>query len=316
MYRLKQLPEDFKVYEVSTVKPSPEKMGYSYWKLRKQEYTTPRAAYVIAAALHIPLKYIGYAGNKDKIAITEQNISIKNCTKERGEGIELKSIELEFLGYGKKPISLGELEGNKFEITARNIETAPKKMEKFLNLFGEQRFSTNNAEVGRSIVKREFQEAVEMILEKTGEQEEKVRTFLEGHPKDYVGAIRQIPKKILKIYVHSYQSRLWNETVIEYSKRGITKEKVPMIGFEINYKDDVISDIMKKEGLSERDFVIREIPELSSEGGERDMYCEIKGMDIGDLEEDELNPGMKKILLKFELGKGSYATECIKAMFS
>jgi tRNA(Glu) U13 pseudouridine synthase TruD len=77
-----------------------------------------------------------------------------------------------------------------------------------------------------------------------------------------------------------------------------------------------LEKIMEKENINFQDFVIRAIPDLSSAGTERKLYVEIKDLKIGELENDELNIGMKKIKVSFSLGKGSYATEVIKAMFA
>ena len=121
MYRLKETPEDFIVKEISIVKPG--KQGtYAYVLLKKRSYTTLRAIQHIAERLHIPLKDIGLAGNKDKDAVTEQVISVKNAGEKRIGNVGLKDIELEFLGYGNKPISLGDLEGNQFRIVARDVD--------------------------------------------------------------------------------------------------------------------------------------------------------------------------------------------------
>ena len=99
-------------------------------------------------------------------------------------------------------------------------------------------------------------------------------------------------------------------------KIGIAKEEVSLIGFEIHDKDKIISEIMSREKISERDFVIKELPELSAEGGTRKMLCEAENLEVGKLKDDELNPGMKKVLIKFRLRKGSYATEFLKELFS
>ena len=38
----------------------------------------------------------------------------------------------------------------------------------------------------------------------------KAAEYLEKNKNDYIGALRLIPKKILWLYIHSYQSYLWN----------------------------------------------------------------------------------------------------------
>ena len=136
-YQIKQLPEDFVVKEISNVKLV-DKGEYAIFRLKKKNYTTERAVQQIANALHINRKRVGYAGNKDRIAITEQNISIKYIKKDRVEKLNLKDIKLKFIGYSKEPISLGDLEGNSFEIIVRNITKSPICLKRIINYFGEQ----------------------------------------------------------------------------------------------------------------------------------------------------------------------------------
>ncbi len=330
--KIKQKPEDFLVKEVSSVNLDDEG-DYSVFRLRKKDYTTERAVQRIAKALNIDRKRIGYAGSKDKRAVTEQSISLRHANKEKTEVLNLKDIELEFLGYSKEPISLGDLEGNRFEIVVRNITESPVCLKRIVNYFGEQRFSTNNAEVGKAIVKKDFEKAVDRMLVHIGEDEKKVIAHLKKHRNDFVGALKRIPWKILKLYVHAYQSRLWNMTAKEYlnpkikNKAGpriedqleIFKIKLPLIGFasEIQDKDvkQIVEKVMQNEEIDYNDFVIRAIPDLSSAGDERSLYTDVKDLVIGELEPDELNKGKKKIKLTFSLGKGGYATEVVKAMF-
>ena len=48
------------------------------------------------------------------------------------------------------------------------------------------------------------------------------------------------------------------------------------------------------------------------EGSERDVFVEIKDLQICEKQEDELNSRKKKITLKFSLTKGSYATMAVR----
>ncbi len=308
MYKIKQLPEDFIVNEISNAKAK-DKGRYAYFWLTKRDYTTIRAICAVADALKMPIKRFGYAGTKDKKAVTKQMVSVLGCSRERLERVKLKDVTIEANGYGDEPISLGELEGNEFEIAVRNIDRKPEKIERVKNYFGEQRFSRNNAEIGKLLVKRRFEEAVKMIASAEGDYEARVKEELETHANDYIGALRTIPKKILQMYVHAYQSLLWNR-MAKKKKSG----KAPIIGFGTEETKE-IRKVLGDEGICIRNFVFNEIPELSSEGGERKVYSKVKNLEIGELEEDELNKGMKKCVVKFKLGKGSYATEAVKAMF-
>jgi len=334
-YKVKQIPEDFVVKENSNVKLV-AKGGYSVFRLKKKNYTTEKAVQQIADSLRIDRKRMGYAGSKDSKAVTEQLISIKGISREKAEALKLKDIELFFAGYANNPISLGDLEGNSFEIVVRNISKKPKKISRIVNYFGEQRFSKNNAEIGKAIIKKDFKKAVDRILDSIGENEKKIIAHLEKNRNDFVGALKLMPWKTLNMYIHAYQSKLWNETVKLLLKDSTTlnsgaiksktkvdnneKIKLPLIGFATEIQDNdvkrIVEKILQNEDVIKNDFVIRAIPELSGAGGERELFVEIKGLKIGELEDDELNKGKKKVRISFSLGKGSYATEVVKEMFS
>ncbi len=310
MYKLKQQPEDFIVTEISTIQPTSGE--YALFTLKKKNYTTIRALEQLSTALHKPLKAFGFAGSKDRQAITEQTCSAKGVSKAALENIALKDITLTYLGQLDRPVSLGQLEGNHFAITVRNIDALPKAKTTFINLFGEQRFSTNNAAIGKALVKRDFKKATELVLENTGEAEQRVQAALEQQPNNYLAALKQIPKLILRLYIHAYQSELWNRTAAETAKTTHDPITIPLIGFGTTGKQAIV----QAEGITPRDFIIKELPELSSEGSERELYATAEEVEIGKLENDELNEGKKKVLLKFKLGKGCYATEFIRQLFA
>lgn len=314
MYQIKQQAEDFIVKEISTVQLDTTGK-YSYFWMKKKNYNTLQAVQQIAEMLKIPSKKIGYAGNKDKKAVTEQMISVEGAPKERIALLKMKDITLKYKGSGDTRICLGDLEGNSFEITVRNIEKKPKLKKKFINYFGEQRFSTNNAEIGKAIIMKDFKKAVKLILQGTGRAEEKMREYLAKNTNNYVGALKTINKKILILYIHAYQSLLWNRAVQKHTTEKNEMTEVPIIGFGITTPDKCTDEIMLAEGIKPRDFVIKQIPEISSEGGTRKAVVTAANVSISKLEEDELNPGMNKTVIKFILPKGSYATEYIRQLF-
>lgn len=322
---IKQLPEDFIVKEISNVELL-DKGDFSIYLLKKKDYTTEKAVQSIADRLGIKRKFIGYAGNKDRKAVTEQLISIRT---NKNVDIRLKEIGLELLGYSDKPISIGDLIGNEFVITARDLNNKDiEKLESKIknkkifapNHFGEQRFSKDNVEIGRLIVKRDFKKAVELILKSNKSIENNIKSHLIKN--DYIGALRLIPKKILKLYIHSLQSYIFNLTVEEIINKKIinSNRKIPIIGFGSEIEDSkvekIVSNILKKEDIQPRDFIIRKIPELSAEGSERNIYMAVKDFRILESSDDELNKGKKKIKIMFKLDKGCYATVAVRYLFS
>ena len=104
MYKIKQLPEDFIVKEISNVKIETNGQ-YAYFLLKKINYTTIDALQVLSNKFKIPLKNFGFAGNKDRNAITEQKISIFRGSK-NFKNDKFNNIELTYIGNGKNPISI------------------------------------------------------------------------------------------------------------------------------------------------------------------------------------------------------------------
>ena len=282
--KLKQTPSDFIVKEKSNVVIG-EKGDYTYFLMEKENYNTVRALEAVAKALHTQFRNIGFAGNKDRKAITSQVCSVKFIGKDKLERTKLEGIKLTYLGKGDKPVSLGDLDGNNFEIIIYDVEEVPEKITKFVNYYGPQRFGGNNAEVGRAIVKKDFKKACNL---------------LELDDSNAVLSLRGLNKKVLTLYIHAYQSWIWNESI----NLDNSKEEVELIGFGNHFQNQ----ITKSEEIKPRDFIIRQIPEISSEGDIRKVWCEVK-----DLEIEKVKEGIK---LKFFLPKGSYATVFIDQLIN
>ena len=371
MYKIKQIPEDFIVKEINDIKFD-DNGTYSYFLLKKRNYNTLRAIRIISQKLRISKKNsknfsghkksqkdffvneksIGFAGNKDKNAVTEQLISIKNGNKNI-ENIGFRDIELKFVGRGNEEVFIGSNKGNEFVITIRNLASKEiKAIENKLgnnkilmpNFFGPQRFSNNNAEIGKSIIKKDFKKAIKLILEANSDYSGEIKRHLEKKPNDFVVALKIIPLKLLKLYIHSYQSFIFNKTLEQYIKKTINTKKliknnhnignigknnkkaidknigkIPIIGFgtEIESKETkkIIDNLLEEEKITERDFIIRQIPELSSEGSEREAFIKINDFKIIKQDNDELNKNKEKIIVKFSLPKGCYATVLIENLF-
>ncbi|MFP4403054.1 MAG: tRNA pseudouridine(13) synthase TruD [Candidatus Woesearchaeota archaeon] len=315
MYKLKQLEEDFIVKEKLDLKFT-DNGNYSYYLLKKKNISTFECIKKIANFLKINPKYINASGLKDKKAITYQYISIFRGIR---KNFSFDTFNLEYLGSGKERINIGVHEGNYFEIVVRNINQLPKRKDYVINYFDCQRFGKyeDNHMIGRMFIKRQFSDVVNLLIQRN---EYKIKEYLEKKPNDYIGSLRNLPKKTLKFYISAYQSYLWNECIKKYSKYDLKFNEVfPIIGFGIEeeneIKKDVINNILNKENLTLRDFIIREFPELTSEGGVRNVFSKIVNLKIYDLVDDELNLGKKKVKITFFLNKGDYATNVCKNLF-
>ena len=133
-------------------------------KLRKKNITTWEALDILSNYLGIPKREFGYAGLKDKNAITIQYISLPKKYKDKIEEFKHPQIKiLEQFSHNNK-IRVGHLKGNKFWLRFKKIyganltkiESVLKWIEKegIPNYFGEQRFgnSKNNYLEGKALI--------------------------------------------------------------------------------------------------------------------------------------------------------------------
>jgi len=328
-------------------------------KLRKQNMTTLQAINKLSKMLHISRKRIGYAGNKDKRAITEQYISIQGVSEEDVRQVFTDEFDLEVIGKGGN-IGLGNLVANRFEITVRNLNLPVENIRNFAlntveemdgkmpNYFGEQRFGSARPithQVGRLILKGDYEEAVWTYIAKPYESEyksiRKVRKDLwetrevEGaaeripekfqyektllyhltkNPGDYQGAIKRLPEGLQTLFIHAYQSWIFNRVLSQLVEEGWYDEKyeIPLVGYKTDLKDNrpenIIEEILEEEEVSQEDFRMQDMPDLRSEGSYRRAFADFRNFDIMDIEEDDLNMGKNKMTVKFDLPKGCYAT--------
>ena len=71
--------------------------------------------------------------------------------------------------------------------------------------------------------------------------------------------------------------------------------------------EKVVRVLLEKEDVGVQDFVIRAMPELSAEGGMREVVVEVSELSV-----ENVGDGVYRI--KFFLPKGCYATMCVKRM--
>ncbi len=301
MYVIKQVPEDFKVVEL-TSKNLDEEGKFSYYLLKKKNWNTMGVVKKISLRFSIPMRNIGYGGNKDKQAVTEQYLSLPKKIKK----FSLEGVELEYIGQGRGGLSLGYHDGNKFVIVVRNlIRPIKAKINKIVNYFDYQRFSRDNVKIGKYLVNREFKEICELLK-------------LEVRNNDYVGAIKKIDVKLLRLYLHSLQSLLWNQVVEEYVENYSTEIEIPLVSFDAEFENPLVGEIYEKilkvNDIKLKDFLIREIPSLIEETVYRKVFVSVYNFEDLGSEKDELNHGRYKQTFSFELGKGSYGTLVVKQL--
>jgi tRNA pseudouridine13 synthase len=169
---LRSTAEDFLVEEM----PLPPGRGtgpYLICRLTKKNWEHQHAVKEIAKRLGISHRRIGWAGTKDRRAVTTQLISIYKATPESVENIRLKDITLEVVRQQNTQLSLGDLEGNRFDIVIRECsapdlnETVRQILKEVAqgipNYYGLQRFGGVRPvthRVGECILAGDYEQAV------------------------------------------------------------------------------------------------------------------------------------------------------------
>jgi len=158
--RIKVSPEDFRVDEIPAYEPSGA--GAHLWiRVEKRGRTTRDVVRVLAARLGVSERDAGYAGLKDRAAVTTQWLSF--CVARDPDGTTLGGdgfAPLEITRHDNK-LRTGHLRGNRFTITVRGGDAARAlacaralRARGFANFFGAQRFGAagRNADLGRALL--------------------------------------------------------------------------------------------------------------------------------------------------------------------
>src|SRR3989338_4167384 len=268
--KLKQLPGDFKVEDISELSISKEKKGYKAYLLEKRGIETFSLLSYLSRKNNIPIKEFGIAGLKDRHAVTRQYFTIP--LKYDIKTLHEKDFDITLLGYTDKGLKLGDLKGNKFEITARDIKKG--ELEGIINkakniaqigvpnYFDSQRFGSviGNEFIARHLIKKNYENAVKiyltsytkfesskiknekrLILQNWGNfRKLKIRSrtlavIIDEYQKSnsWLEAYKKIPSNIREIVISAYQSYLWNECIKRVLIGTINKKKLYSIPYSL-----------------------------------------------------------------------------------
>ena len=358
--KIRIAPEDFQVEERISEKIQNSinnHSGYAVYKLKKKKIDTNHALSDIFRKKGIRLKSLGL---KDASAITEQFV----CSGRIGKNVDNFSTEkysLEKVGFLKKPLSKKDMLSNHFKIKISeftNDLSSFTEHDNILNFYGYQRFGSKRPVthlIGKAILQRDFQKAIDLILSFTSFYDSKYNTEIrekltnrENYSKffndvppqmdierivlnemiehgDALKAVRAIPLSLRRFYIQAYQSFIFNQSLslafsdgedlfsartndVCFDSKGIIGKFVqglnqrlslPFVGYSYYKKtrfDSQISHILKQEEISPKDFFIKEMQEVSNEGGFRQAAIHCSDFSsIGNI-------------VEFSLSRGSFAT--------
>ena len=161
---LVEIPEDFVVEEIPLFAPCGEG-GHTFVRVEKRLCDTEGVARQLARHAGVPVREVGYAGRKDRVAVARQWLSVPGLEPERALGFEGRGFRvLEAVPHRHK-LRTGQLRGNRFELRLRGVaaeqraraeERLPELAQSgFANRFGPQRFGRGggNAALGREILR-------------------------------------------------------------------------------------------------------------------------------------------------------------------
>jgi tRNA pseudouridine13 synthase len=168
MLKFASSPETFVVEEIAAYEPAGEGEHTFLW-IEKRGLTTMDAVKKIARLLGADGRDVGYAGLKDRHAVTRQWISVPRVAPELALQISEPDLTvLEARRHGNK-LRTGHLRGNRFELVVTLEAGAEAPLRQRLaalaaagvpNRFGEQRFGAagDNAAAGLALLRGERRE--------------------------------------------------------------------------------------------------------------------------------------------------------------
>ena len=149
MARMRSVPEDFCVDELPLYRPSGSG-EHTFVHVEKRLRTTEDVVHALARHAGGRPRDVGYAGRKDRNALTTQWFSVPDLVPERARALSLPGVRvLDAIRHGHK-LRTGQLAGNRFRIVVRDVaeelcDAAIRRLDHVVriglpNRFGEQRF--------------------------------------------------------------------------------------------------------------------------------------------------------------------------------
>jgi tRNA pseudouridine13 synthase len=172
--KVKQVPEDFRVEEVSRLEPGAEG-EFSLYRLSKSGIGTPEAVRFLTRAWRLRPTDVAFAGLKDRYGLTGQTISVRRGPRRNLAG---RGFKLNYLGRSPRPAARGTIAANRFRIVLRDLDAGGAERvarrarsaaeEGFPNYYDDQRFGslrgTGGAFVARALLDGDPEEALRLAV--------------------------------------------------------------------------------------------------------------------------------------------------------
>lgn len=212
---IKRRPEDFLVEEQPLYEPVGEG-EHLYLFIEKKGLSTTQVAERLAKAFRVRRDAVGYAGLKDKHAITRQHFSVRLTDARATESEAMRNLEhhpkitLLWADRHRNKLRRGHLAGNRFVIRIREVKPtdvvhAKRVLDSLAeagvpDYVGEQRFGYRwqNHLIGRHLLLGEWQPALDLMLGGPMQDEtESMRLARAAYDRrDYLEALAHWPRHL------------------------------------------------------------------------------------------------------------------------
>jgi tRNA pseudouridine13 synthase len=166
-------------------------------------------------------------------------------------------------------------------------------------------------------------------------------------PHDFGGAFARVSGRLRLIHLYAWQSHLWNRALSDFVAGSAPRARLrwlesedgplccpagepegelrgrasfPLAGAGLeNVRDPLVrglyEEVLARERLVPDQLRIEGVPGFALKGEERALCVRPIGLRARPAALDELHPGRKRVALRFELPRGSYATLVVKRLF-
>jgi len=321
MPRYRVEPEDFVVEEVPLYEPTGEGQHTYLW-VEKRLRTTDEIARQLARAAAVRPREVGYAGRKDRRAVTRQRFSVPGLDPEEALALELDGARVLEAIRHRHRLRLGQLVGNRFRLVVREVaEEEARGAEERLaelvrrgipNRYGPQRFGRHGDNAERGLE----------ILRSKRVRGDRRKAWL------MVSALQsQVFNRVLERRAESYDRLLAGDVAMIHSSGGLFRVDDPAAEaeraerFEISPTGPIFGGKMKKpagevaelEAAVMTELGLEEVENLEPprgirlDGSRRPLRIEPRGLEA-ELRDDRLE-------LAFELPSGAYASVLLEELF-
>jgi tRNA pseudouridine13 synthase len=270
--KVKRLPEDFQVEELTTVGEA-NRGRHTLYRLTKRGLGTLEAVEIVCRRWNLAGRQVSYGGLKDRHAVTVQYLTILDGPR---RSLREASIALEPVGRLPHPYGPQQFSGNRFSIVLRDLSPANAAQaiaalealpgDGLPNYFDDQRFGSvgfSGQFIGHAWLKGDHELALRLALaepnpfDRPGVKTQKailrecwgrwseakaklerssprsIVTYLVDHPTDFRGAFARLKRELRTLQFSAFQSHLWNLLLSGWISRHTRTDQRVMVDLRL-----------------------------------------------------------------------------------